>query len=190
MKHFRFFYEADSGAGSGAQPGDTTGTNGGSQPQTFTQADVDRIVQERLRRAEEKAAEATRKAQQAAEEKALKENQQFKELSERQAADLAAMQAKIEGLTKDFESIGGSAERYKTALETHVKAQRKGLPDPICALLDNLDPVAQMEWLTKNAATLTNAGGAPPPTPRANGSMNDAAIQQAKAQFERTVRNL
>ena len=73
--------------------GDATGTNSGQEARTFTQADLDRIVKERLDREQAKAKQATEKAQADAEAKVLAEQGKYKELFEKQQAELTAAQA-------------------------------------------------------------------------------------------------
>jgi ribosomal protein L12E/L44/L45/RPP1/RPP2 len=78
---------------SAAVTGDATGTNSGATERTFTQADLDRIVTERLEREREKAKKEAAKAQADAEAKVLAEQGKYKELFEKQQADLQAAQA-------------------------------------------------------------------------------------------------
>lgn len=163
------YFEADKGTESGGNTGDTPGEKGGDKPATFTQADVDRIVNERLAREKGKAEAAQKKATDEAAAKALADNQQFKELSEKQAGQLAKLEADLAEAVKNVETLTGDAGKYRQALEANVAERRKGLPDHILALLDNLDPVAQLNWLTTNAEKLGSVNGVPA-TPRSNGN--------------------
>lgn len=168
--------EADKDNGTGETPA----TPPVQQAATFTQADIDRIVTERLEREKRKGDEAAKTAAEAAAAKALKENSQFKELSEKQAATLLEKETVLIQTKAQTETLTQERDKYKTALEEHVKERRTGLPDSITVLLDKLDPVEQMAWLSKNAATLgTNREGVPA-TPKAQGILNEAQKQQAQ----------
>lgn len=74
-------------------PADATGTNSGTSDAKFTQADLDRIVNERLERERTKSQKDAAKAQADAEAKVLTEQGKYKELFEKQQADLQAAQA-------------------------------------------------------------------------------------------------
>lgn len=133
---------------------------------TFTQADVDRIVKERLQRAEAKAQETAQKATQEAEAKALAEQGKFKELYEKLQADNAAATQRI----KDMEM---------TSLRRDV-ASKLGLP---AGLADRLrgdtaealeaDAKALLEAMPKAAAPNINAS--------AGSGLTDAQITKAQA---------
>lgn len=78
-----------------AQTGDVTGQ---TTDKTFTQADVDRIVKERLQREQGKAEQLAQKAREEAEAKALAEQGKYKELFEKQQADLQAAADRVKAL--------------------------------------------------------------------------------------------
>lgn len=133
---------------------------------TFTQADVDRIVKERLQRAEAKAQETAQKATQEAEAKALAEQGKFKELYEKLQADNQAATQRI----RDMEM---------TSLRRDV-ASKLGLP---AGLADRLrgdtaealeaDAKALLEAMPKAAAPNINAS--------AGTGLTDAQITKAQA---------
>lgn len=178
-------FEADKGTGTG----DATGTNSGQDDKPFAtfkteadlQAAIDNRVKERLERAQRQADEKAKAAAEEAAAKALKDNAQFKELSEKQAKAILDKEAALATATTRTETLTQERDKYKTALEAHVKERRNGLPDHITALLDVLDPVAQLEWLTKNAEKLggNNREGVPA-TPRPQGNQTEAQRQQAQ----------
>ncbi len=186
-------YEADKGKsnGDGNDTDDATGDkNGGNeQPEpTFTQQDVDRIVNERLERERKKAEERERKAREDAEAKALQDNQQYKELSEKQAKQLLDAETDLADTQAKLESAEADRDRYQKALNSYVQKQREGVPESIGALLDNLDPVAQLDWLTENGECLGGNSGVPA-TPKAKGALSDARREEAKTQADRYYRN-
>lgn len=150
----------------------------------FTQAEVDRFVTERLDREKRQATEQAKKAADEAAAKALKESADFKTLSEQQAQALLERETELTQYKTQAETVTQERDLYKTALEKYVKGRRQSLPDSINALLESLDPVAQMAWLDKNAdkfgGTVTPGNGqSPKPAAKAGTSAN---IEQARAQ--------
>lgn len=179
-------FEADKGTGTG----DATGTNSGQDDKPFAtfkteadlQAAIDNRVKERLDRAQRQADEKAKAAAEEATAKALKDNAQFKELSEKQQQALLEKETSLVQTKAQFETVTQERDRYKSVLEEHVKERRAGLPDSITVLLDKLDPVEQMAWLTKNAATLGGNGNREgvPATPRQQGNQTEAQKQKAQ----------
>lgn len=155
--------EDAAGADKGQDSGDVTFSEA-------QQGKLDTIIGERLQRAREKwEAEATtakRKAAEQAEATRLEEQQEFQKLAEQRAARVAELEAEIE----QVEPLQTELGRYKGALEQYVTAAREGLPEHLTPLLDALDPVAQLEYLTTNAEALGQPVSGPPPTPRAQGT--------------------
>lgn len=83
--------------------GDGDGNGPGQQPATpttFTQADVDRIVKERLAKAQAKAEEGAKRAAADAEAKALAEQGEFKKLYEKLQADLQERESKLAAMER------------------------------------------------------------------------------------------
>lgn len=76
--------------------GDATGKT--AEGRTYTQVDVDRIVNERLQRERGKAEQLATKAREEAEAKALAEQGKYKELFEKQQKDLEAAAAKVKAM--------------------------------------------------------------------------------------------
>ena len=94
FKRWMIYLEADKGVGNSEddkETEDATGEeNGGQNKQasepTFTQANIDRIVQEQLERERKKSDEKARKAKEEAEAKAQEEQQKFQEVAEKRGA--------------------------------------------------------------------------------------------------------
>lgn len=118
----------------------------------FTQADIDRIIAERLSREEKKRETESAKARREAEEKALTENQKWQELAEKRAKDLEAATAAL----TDIDALKATSEAQAAALGRYLDAERKGLPDHIIGLLDKLPPLQQLEWLADNKEKLAS----------------------------------
>lgn len=171
------------GAGDGQGTGDATGTNGG-ETVTFDeaqQARLDQIIAERLDRErkkwEQRVADEKRRAEEAAEEQRLKEQEEYKALAEKKAA-------RVEELSAQVETLEPEIERYKNALEAQLAAVRDGLPEHILALLDRLDPVEQIEYLADNSEHLRarNGAGVPPsPDPSGDQTVDDATRRRKSA---------
>jgi len=126
------------------------------EEKTFTQAELDAIIDDRLKRERKKADDATEKARKAAEEEALKKNQEWQKLAETRATE-------IDTLTKektDLEPFKEQAEKYRTALTAILEKQKKSLPKFVLPLIEKMDPVEAMQYITEHAEEL----GAKPET--------------------------
>jgi small-conductance mechanosensitive channel len=187
-------FEADKGTGTG----DATGTNSGQDDKPFAtfkteaelQAAIDNRVKDRLERAQRQADEKAKEAAEKATADALKANSQYKELSEKQATDLLNKTTALTTVTTDLDTVTKDRDKYKNALEAHVKERCAGLPDHITALLDVLDPLARLDWLTKNAAKLggTAVEGVPA-TPKQQGGQSKENEEEARARARQTYQN-
>ncbi len=151
----------------GEQKTETPPASGGDK--TFTQADVDRIVTERLEREKSKSEKDAKKIKDKAEADALVAQQEWQKLAEKRAKEVEERDKQL----ADLEPIKAKAERYGAALKKYLDAQRAGLPDHILALLDKLEPADQIEYIATNRDKLvtTPAGQGDlkkpvPPTPK------------------------
>lgn len=181
----RLLYEADKGGNGDGGTGDATGDNGGTDKPTpaFTQADVDRIVTERLERERKKADEKARKAGEDAEAKALADQQKFQELADKRGKALTDLEASTATLTAQLEAEQGKAQRYEKALTALLTEQRKRVPEHLHGLLDKLPVDEQLTWIATNGDKLTTAAGVPStPKPAAAGpSPEQVAEAQRRA---------
>lgn len=143
----------------------------------FSQADVDNIVKERLERAQKKAEQDAAKAAKKAEEENLAKNQEFEKLAKQRQTRVTELEAELETL-KPFQE---QAEKYKKALEADLKARTEKLPGHIKTLLEKMDPVEQIEYLTANAKELGVKFGGVPPTPQDESDKDLTKEQQDKA---------
>ncbi len=154
----------------------------------FTQAEVDRFITERLDREKRQATEQAKKAAEDAAAKALKDSADFKTLSETQAQALLERETDLAQYKTQAETATTERDLYKAALEKYVKGRRQTLPDSINALLEALDPVAQMAWLDKNAdkfgATVAPGNGqSPKPAAKAGTAANEKEAQNRSRNF-------
>jgi len=181
--------------GEGGAPGEqqnteaAAGKGGAATGKTFTQEQVDQIVTERLKREREKA-EATAKAErERAEAEAAAKNGEWQKLAEQR-------QARIGELEQEATAHGESQaalEKYKTALEGVLKAQKSALPKAVVALLDRMDVVEQMAWIGEHAASLQTGGKKSidqSPDPAQHEGTSEAEIHKRRAEFARQVNGM
>lgn len=118
------------------------------------QAEINRLMgetrKEERRKAKEAADADVAKARKDAEDKELVEKQEFKTLAENRLKDIETLKAENTTLTE----AKAQGEKYKAALEAHLKTQTEKLAPHIKTLLSKLDVLEQMEYLTKNAKDL------------------------------------
>lgn len=117
-------------------PADPTNTGGDPEPKPepkFTQADLDRIVKERLEREKRKREEALEEQRAADERKRLEDEQKYKELYEKLQEDLekqrvSALQAKKESL---LAQAGYSPEQASTLVKLVEGEDDEALKDSL-----------------------------------------------------------
>lgn len=206
-----FRYAPDDGGGAapaGAQPG--TGEAGSETPPAFDYAkwleeqpdDVKAALKGQFetetanlkttlekerdaRKALEKEAKDRAKAQDDAQKAKLQEEGQYKELAEQLEKRAADAETKLAELTAKAEQV----DRYSKALETYVAEARKGVPAYVTELLDTMDPVAQLEYLSKHADDLRKPTPGGPPTggPGGSGGGLSAEEIQKRAYHRRSL---
>jgi hypothetical protein len=106
------------------------------------------------RKALEKVETDRKKAADEAERKRLEEQGKFEELAKAARAEADAAQQKLGELEPLTERVKG----LEAVLKGYLDKEREGLPKHVLALLDKLDVVDQLEWISQNRAVL-----APPP---------------------------
>lgn len=107
--------------------GDAPGKPGGSESRTFTQADVDRIFNERLNREKRKLAEELRdeirqELESEAERQAREEAEEFKPLYEAEKAAKEAAERRIDEVANQFRTRLAKVEIEKAATEVRLAA--------------------------------------------------------------------
>jgi len=139
-----------------SKAGDEKEKSKAQEEKKFSQAELDAIIDDRLKRERKKSEDATEKARKKAEEEALTKNQEWKTLAETRATEIA-------DLTKEkaeLEPFKEQAEKYKAALDDQLKKIKEKLPKHLLPLIDKLDPVEAMAYITENGEAL----GAKPST--------------------------
>lgn len=150
----------------GADPGTKT-----EAAKTFTQAELDAIVKERLERAERKATEATKKATEAAQAQSLREQGEFKTLFEQAQAKLQEAEQRAKAL-----EIAGIRRDVAARLQLPV-----GLVDRLRGDTDEeitADAQALLAALPKPAAPNINAGDVGGKTQTLPGGITEAALRE------------
>jgi hypothetical protein len=109
-------------------------------------------------------------------------NGEWQKLAEKHTAELSEVKPKLKAAEDNL-------ERVTTALEKHVKALRKDVPEHIAGLLDRLDPVDQLDWITKNGDQIGNGqparGNGPNPRP-AGQATHETRVQENQQKLQRT----
>lgn len=146
--------------------GDNANDGGNKSEKTFTQAELNAAIDERLKRERAKSEKDAQKVRDDAAAEAAKKNGEWQTLAEQREARVK----ELEALQPTLEQTQAERDAMKAALEDVVKAERKDLPAHITALLDKLPLLEQREWLAKNKAELmkTASGGTPKPSPKNN----------------------
>lgn len=119
----------------------------------FTQADLDKMIGDRLAREREKAAKEAQKAQAEAERKALAENQEWKTLAERTAAELETARV-----------AAARVERADELVKSMYENRLKTLPAPLRKAVESLpaqDPLDRLAWLDANEGLFKQTAGVP-----------------------------
>lgn len=120
------------------------------EEKTFTQAELDAIIDDRLKRERKKSEDATEKARRAAEEESLKQNQQWQQLAETRAKEIDTLAKE----KTELEPFKEQAEKYKKALDDQLAKIKEKLPKHLLPLIEKLDPVEAMAYITENAEAL------------------------------------
>lgn len=160
-----WFFEAnaDGGSGSGAQGDQEDGAEDKSKEKedkskagekkdekTFTQAELNAILNDRLERERKKNESAAEKAKKDAEAAALEKNQEWQKLAESRAGEIAALTQQVEKLTSESE-LGN---KYKAILDKQLEEVKKKLPKVILPLIEKMSTEDAMNYINEHAEEL------------------------------------
>ncbi len=172
--------------------GDGAGAPAPAAQPSFTaeqQAAVDKIVADRLKRAQDrwKADQEARAAADtdAAEAKRLEEEKKFQELAGRHERRAADLDTKLKTATADL-------ERATTLINGLLESKKKSLPEPMVKLLEGRNIFEQLEIADAYLAAqpAAPAGRSPtPPTPAPQGGQGDYVRQAIERQQKRATEN-
>lgn len=126
----------------------TADTAGATQPNVeekkFSQAELDALIAERLKRQKTAFEAQQQKQKDEAEQRTLTEQQQFKELAQ-----------KHEARVKELEPLQSEVETLRAVVQQQLDVAKKDMPKHITALLDKMAPADQLAWIAENKAELT-----------------------------------
>lgn len=150
---------------------DATGTDGGekkTKEATFTQADLDRIIAERLEREKRKGEEAAKQARESAESKALEEQAKWEQLAKKRADKIDELTASHATATEQLEAITARAEKAEKALQAQNESRMAEWPDLMKDAVRKMDPYELSDYIAAHAQELgkpsqTGIPGAPKP---------------------------
>ena len=174
----------------GQNAGNNDGNNNTQAKVTFTaeqQAEVDRLVKERLDRANKKAEAEAEKARKKAEEDALTKNKEFEALANTRQQEIEVKDKEL----AELKGIKEQSEKYAEAIGKIVKTQIEKLPKPVQVLLAKMNPLEQMEYIAQYAKDLNlDLKDVPETDPNdASKKLTREAQEKSKAEFGRTVKN-
>lgn len=190
IKLVGWFFDKDDTPGAGGDPDDSAEdkskeedkSKAGDPPdptaeKKFSQAELEEKIKERLERERAKAKKESETAKKQAEQDALAKNQEWQALAETRAKEIADLTQERDGLTpyKD------QAEKYKKALETQLATVKESLPKHITELIEKLDPVDQLTYISTHAKDLAikpNAYGETPDPKERKLSADEESIAQ------------
>lgn len=138
--------------GSDAQPAENADKDEGQSP-SFTQADLDRILADRLSRQEKKLKREYETAAEKQTEAELADAAEWQTLAEKRQKQITALENRLAELDKQAET----ADKYGAALSTYVDKLSANVPPEITALLANMDAADRLSWLTSNAEKFAKA---------------------------------
>jgi len=144
------------------------------------------LQSERERRKElEKERKAKEREADKAEAKRLEEAGEFKELAEKAQKKAEDAEAKLSEFEPQIETLTAERDRYAKALKSYVDKAREGVPEHLTPLLDKLDPVEQLEYLTENADKLAlPSTGSPTNNPRRGVSHNLSDDEKRRRSYQ------
>jgi hypothetical protein len=150
------------------------------------QATIDKIVTERLERERRKNEKERDKEKEELELKQLEEKEEWKKLAEKSTAKVTTLEAELAALI----SLKEKQDKYEKALKTYVDSLRKGIPEHVVTLLDKLDPVEQLEYISANIDALRKKPIPESPDPANPEKLSEAEREQYEKQSGFMYRNI
>lgn len=169
-----------------------SGDDKGKAEAKFTQADLDRIVTERLERERQKQEKVAEDARKKAEEEALATRQEFEKLAEQRGQTIDKLKPELEKAKADVETLQSRVQALEEAMRADVSAELNGLnlQASVAELLKGKDLLEQRTWLTAHREELkkSRGQGAPPsPDPnRRSGGPSEAEKTEIERQYSRS----
>lgn len=177
--------ETADGAGAEAAAENDSQQESGTQDdgRTFTQAEVDAIIADRLKRQEKALLRKLEKAQQEAADEKLKDEAQWQQLADKRQARIAQLEAELETAQTRLDQL----DAYEKSVKTFADKLSDPLPDGVKALLAKLPPVEQLNWLTEHGHTGTAVLNGPPATPAPKDAVPLSEDQRRKMSYRASL---
>lgn len=186
-----------------SEPTSPTAGGEGGQPttqqpvKTFTQAEFDAALKERLERAKKQGEKAADDARKQAEAESAAKNGEWQKLAEQRATELADLGKRV----AELEPVTAKLEAYEKAIKTQLESDRAKLPPNIVTLLDKLPLTEQIDWIAANRETVSATSAQPPTQPTqqrripgtpdaaGNNAVTEAEIKKRQDEERRRARN-
>lgn len=126
---------------------------GGKKPvpeKTFTQAELDQHIADRLKRERDKREKDQKAELTEAQKKKLKDSKSFEELTDVQAGEIATLTADKTTAETERDAAKTELEAANKAIGTYVESLKAGHPDSVLKLLAKQPLADQLEWLLEN----------------------------------------
>jgi hypothetical protein len=143
-----------------SEGGATPAPTPAASEKTFTQADLDRLLKERLAEEKQRADRARAAAEAKAAEEAAAKAGEWQTVAEQRKAAAEQAEATAQRLQAERDELAAVVERT-------VKARQKTLPDELRDLMPAGTPAQQLAWLEQAEKAAAKLGGQPrtPGTP-------------------------
>ena len=168
---------------------DPTTAQPGSE-RTFTQADLDRIVNERLERERRRNDEAQERTRREAEEARLAEQNEFRTLAEQRAERIV----ELESAANQVEALTQERDTALSVVRELVAGELEAAPDYVRDAIAERGPVEQLRYLNQHrdkwATAPTTPRGTPPGTRGSNIDLSESNERELSQTTERRIRNV
>ncbi len=162
----------ENATGQSGQPAEQN--SGETQGRTYTQAEVEATIKERLERERKKQERDTAKQKEQAEAQALEARAEWEQLAGKRQITINTYESTIAELEPMRDRVGA----LEGVLGEYVKAEREALPQHILDLLDEMPVEKQLAWIAKNREVITE------PTTAARRTAADATRNTTGGDFE------
>lgn len=149
-----------------------------AEEKRFTQAELNAQIAERLQRERDSVKQKQEQAHAEAERTRLADEGKFKELNQKQAADLATLTSEKETLTTQVATLQESLKQYEAMFAQQLTAQKQALPEPVQKLLGAMPLLDQMAWMNENAGKLGLPIKALPVTPKGDNGGTGSLVDE------------
>lgn len=133
--------------GSEAGDGEDSAEESQDAGKKFTQAELDKIIADRLKRQEAKIRKELETAKKKTEAEELEASQEWQTLAQKRQSQIQELEKRV----AELEPLAEKVEKYEAALAGYRDSLLKGVPDHVKELLADKDIADQLTWLSTNA---------------------------------------